>query len=372
MFRDVPRRPDAVVPARILRAGQGRGRPHRRRSHRPVAARQRQFQPLAGVAEPRHARALARRHGDPRRTRARAQRRPHRRLRRPDRGRARRPDRSGLRRACDDPAERGGHRARDRRGRRSGRDLCGAQGACAARSAARTARRSATCTSRSPIRGRSARTRKPPGGARCATSRSPFTPTATSIDGLARAHVQLRDADNMTERFGALTQIVLKPNSAREHAFGRIQPALRHGAAHPRQVVRAAGADPRARDARPGAGADEPPRILDVQPEPRARADRRVHRQPHAVQSGGRRGLRAFSRRSSSALDPTNPQIAARLLTAMRSWRSLEETRRGLAEAMLRADRRAADAVAGRSRHRDPQPGLRTGERRPTLRQPCR
>ena len=35
-------------------------------------------------------------------------------------------------------------------------------------------------------------------------------------------------------------------------------------------------------------------------------------------------------------LDPTNPQVAARLLTAMRSWRSLEETRRSLAEAMLR------------------------------------
>jgi aminopeptidase N len=41
-------------------------------------------------------------------------------------------------------------------------------------------------------------------------------------------------------------------------------------------------------------------------------------------------------------LDPTNPQIAARLLTAMRSWRSLEETRRGQAEAMLRR-------VAGRA-----------------------
>ncbi len=35
-------------------------------------------------------------------------------------------------------------------------------------------------------------------------------------------------------------------------------------------------------------------------------------------------------------LDPTNPQIAARLLTAMRSWRSLEETRRAQAEAMLK------------------------------------
>ena len=37
-----------------------------------------------------------------------------------------------------------------------------------------------------------------------------------------------------------------------------------------------------------------------------------------------------------TALDPTNPQIAARLLTAMRSWRSLEDVRRGHAEAMLR------------------------------------
>ena len=35
-------------------------------------------------------------------------------------------------------------------------------------------------------------------------------------------------------------------------------------------------------------------------------------------------------------LDPTNPQIAARLLTAMRSWRSLEGVRRAKAEAMLR------------------------------------
>jgi aminopeptidase N len=36
------------------------------------------------------------------------------------------------------------------------------------------------------------------------------------------------------------------------------------------------------------------------------------------------------------ALDPANPQIAARLLTAMRSWRSLEDVRLGRAEAMLR------------------------------------
>ena len=57
-------------------------------------------------------------------------------------------------------------------------------------------------------------------------------------------------------------------------------------------------------------------------------------------------------------LDPTNPQIAARLLTAMRSWRSLEPVRRaGGGDAQT--DRCPAGAFAGRSRHRDPEPRVR-------------
>jgi aminopeptidase N len=36
------------------------------------------------------------------------------------------------------------------------------------------------------------------------------------------------------------------------------------------------------------------------------------------------------------ALDPKNPQVAARLLTALKSWRVLESRRRTLAEAALR------------------------------------
>src|SRR5262249_59368046 len=43
------------------------------------------------------------------------------------------------------------------------------------------------------------------------------------------------------------------------------------------------------------------------------------------------------------ALDPKNPQLAARLLAALKSWRVLEPTRRGRAEAALR---RVADAPA--------------------------
>jgi aminopeptidase N len=36
------------------------------------------------------------------------------------------------------------------------------------------------------------------------------------------------------------------------------------------------------------------------------------------------------------ALDPANPQVASRLATAFRSWRSLESGRRGKAEAAMR------------------------------------
>ena len=36
------------------------------------------------------------------------------------------------------------------------------------------------------------------------------------------------------------------------------------------------------------------------------------------------------------ALDPKNPQVAARMTTAFRSWRALEPVRRGHAEAALR------------------------------------
>jgi aminopeptidase N len=155
------------------------------------------------------------------------------------------------------------------------------------------------------------------------------------IDGLARAHKQLRDADNMTERFGALTPIVLKPNSAREHtsdAFSR------------RYAM-----EPLILDKWFGLQAQIPERqTLD-------RVRGLMHHRgfsisnPNRVRSliGGFTANQTQFNRADGAgyaflaevvlgLDSSNPQIAARLLTAMRSWRSLEETRRGHAEAMLK------------------------------------
>ena len=65
----------AVVPARLLRAGAGGRRPDRGGSHRPLAARQRQLQPLAIAAESGDAHPAARRQGHSGRPRARARRR---------------------------------------------------------------------------------------------------------------------------------------------------------------------------------------------------------------------------------------------------------------------------------------------------------
>ena len=45
-------------------------------------------------------------------------------------------------------------------------------------------------------------------------------------------------------------------------------------------------------------------------------------------------------------LDPTNPQVAARLLSSLRSWRSLEPERQSRAKAALRPHRRAEQALA--------------------------
>jgi aminopeptidase N len=156
-----------------------------------------------------------------------------------------------------------------------------------------------------------------------------------AIQGLELAHGQLAGADNMTERLGALAAIAFNPDDAREHAleaFGR------------RYAI-----EPLILDKWFGLQALIPEReTLD-----RVRALMN-HRgfslaNPNRVRAliGGFAANQTQFNRSDGAgfalleevvvfLDPTNPQISARLLTAMRSWRSLEEVRRGQAEAMLR------------------------------------
>ncbi len=155
------------------------------------------------------------------------------------------------------------------------------------------------------------------------------------IDGLARAHRQLRDADNMTERFGALTPILMKANSAREHAsdaFSRryaMEPLiLDKWFALQAQIPERETLD-RVRGLmnHRGFSMSNPNRVRAL-----IGGFTANHAQFNRADGEGYRFLEEIV----VGLDPTNPQIAARLLTAMRSWRSLEETRRGQAEAMLK------------------------------------
>jgi len=159
--------------------------------------------------------------------------------------------------------------------------------------------------------------------------------TGAAIEGGARAHRQLAEADNMTARFGALASIAMIPGAPREHAleaFGRRFAAE--------------------------------PLILDKWfalqaqiPEAQTLDRVRVLMTHHAFSLGNPNRVRAliggftanatqFNRADGAGfdllaeivltLDPTNPQIAARLLTALRSWRSLEPSRQAKAEAALR------------------------------------
>jgi aminopeptidase N len=155
------------------------------------------------------------------------------------------------------------------------------------------------------------------------------------IQGLELAHRQLAQADNMTERLGALTAIAFKPDSRREHALEAF------GRAH--------AAEPLILDKWFALQAQIPER----ETLGRVRSLMKHHAfslaNPNRVRAligGFAANQREFNRADGegfalleevvATLDPTNPQIAARLLTAMRSWRTLETIRRGHAEAMLR------------------------------------
>jgi aminopeptidase N len=155
------------------------------------------------------------------------------------------------------------------------------------------------------------------------------------VAGLERAHGQLAEADNMTERFGALTQIILKPNAGRERtsdAFSRryaMEPLiLDKWFALNAQIPERETLD-RVRDLMDhrGFSMSNPNRVRAL-----IGGFTANHTQFNRADGAGF----AFLEEIVLKLDPTNPQIAARLLTAMRSWRSLDETRRVLSEAMLK------------------------------------
>ena len=155
------------------------------------------------------------------------------------------------------------------------------------------------------------------------------------IKGLELAHRQLADANNMTDRLSALAAIALKPDEAREHAleaFGRryaAEPLIldKWFALQAQIPERETLERVRGLMTHHGFSLANPNRV-------RALIGSFTANQREFNRSDGL-GF-ALLEEVVASLDPSNPQIAARLLTAMRSWRSLEDVRRDHAEAMLR------------------------------------
>jgi aminopeptidase N len=160
-------------------------------------------------------------------------------------------------------------------------------------------------------------------------------------EGGERAQSQLAGARNMTERFGALSVLSLIPGGDREHAL--------------EAFARSHAADPLILD-----------KWFTLQahiPEEGTLARVRGLMSHHAFSLGNPNRVRSliggfcanqtqFNRADGAGyellaevvltLDPTNPQIAARLLSSLRSWRSLEPQRQSKAH-------RALDRIAAKS-----------------------
>jgi aminopeptidase N len=156
-----------------------------------------------------------------------------------------------------------------------------------------------------------------------------------AVAGGALAERQYAEADNMTTRLGALAALAVIPGAAREHA---LESFARRFAAEPlildkwfalQALIPEAGTLERVRGLMDHHGFSL--------------------RNPNRVRAliGGFTGNATQFNRADGAgyefladivlsLDPSNPQVAARLLTAMRSWRSLEPLRQTRAEAALR------------------------------------
>jgi aminopeptidase N len=159
---------------------------------------------------------------------------------------------------------------------------------------------------------------------------------ADPATGVARAVEQYHAADNMTDRMAALTTISLYATPERQAALDDFYRrydgdalvidkwfALQAIIPEPETLDRV-----RALTAHPAFSLANPNRV-------RALIGNFAQANQTQFNRGDGAGY-AFHADTMIALDAINPQVAARLMTAFRSWRALESVRRGHAEAALK------------------------------------
>jgi aminopeptidase N len=173
--------------------------------------------------------------------------------------------------------------------------------------------------------------------------------TADSVTGIARAAAQYRDADNMTDRIAALATLshhqVPERQQALDDFYRRYDGdaliidkwfGLQAAIPEPETLTRV-----RSLTAHPTFSMSNPNRV---------RALIGNFAQANQTQFNRRDGEGyVFHADTMLALDAINPQVAARLMTAFRSWRALEPVRREKAEAAL--NRVAACTTLSRDVH---------------------
>jgi len=187
------------------------------------------------------------------------------------------------------------------------------------------------------------------------TDRGPFSPDAASAGrralrnacldllataepdtGIARAAAQYRDADNMTDRIAALTTLSHHQVAERQAAFDDFYRrydgdaliidkwfGLQAAIPEPDTLARV-----KSLTAHPAFSMSNPNRVRALIGN-FAQANQTQFNRPDGE------GY-AFHADTMLVLDGINPQVAARLMTAFRSWRALEPERRGKAEAALK------------------------------------
>jgi len=187
------------------------------------------------------------------------------------------------------------------------------------------------------------------------TSTAPYSPDAasagrralrnTALDllaatggqaAIARAMTQYREADNMTDRMAALSILSLHDRPERSEA---LEDFFRRYESDPLIIDKWLGLQAMI----PEAGTLDRVRVLTAHP---AFSMSNPNRVRALIGSFAHGNATQFNRldgagydfvvESVLALDARNPQVAARLATAFRSWRALESVRRGKAEAALR------------------------------------